>query len=170
MYNDYYNRYGYKHAYLGRNRNSNEVVDEELISLKVAVDSIKEALKSEKKDELFYDNLISIAPDDNAKEIISSMRDDEKRHNEILRFIYNNITGEIIELPEEEITIEEMTYENSIEKALFEEVEAIKKYRKILGAMTNPKIYTLILAILTDEIRHIALYNYLMNKNMINNK
>ena len=121
----------------------------------------------EKKDELFYDNLITMAPDENSRDIISSIRDDEKRHNEILRFVYSNISGTVAEVPDEDITIEEMTYIDSIEEALLGEVAAIKKYRRIMGAMPNSKMYTLLMSILTDEIRHASLYNYLINKSIM---
>ena len=80
MYNDY--NYGYK--CFRKSRNSN-IIDDEIITLKSALEQIKESIMDEKKDELFYDNLITMAPDENSRDIISSIRDDEKRHNEILR-------------------------------------------------------------------------------------
>lgn len=161
-----YNDYNYNYRYLRKNRNSN-VVDDEIISLNVALEQIKSSIMDERKDELFYENLITMAPDENSRDIISSIRDDEKRHNEILRFVYSNISGNVVEIPEEEITIEEMTYADSIEKSLLEEVAAVKKYRRIMGAMPNSKMYTLLMSILTDEIRHASLYNYLISKNMM---
>lgn len=161
-----YNDYNYNCRYLRKNRNSN-VVDDEIISLNVALEQIKSSIMDERKDELFYENLITMATDENSRDIISSIRDDEKRHNEILRFVYSNISGNVVEIPEEEITIEEMTYADSIEKSLLEEVAAVKKYRRIMGAMPNSKMYTLLMSILTDEIRHASLYNYLISKNMM---
>lgn len=163
MYNEY-NNYGYR--YLRRNRNSN-VVDDEIITLGSALDKIRKSIIDERKDELFYENLITMAPDENSRDIISSIRDDEKRHSEILRFVYSNISGDVVEIPEENVTIEEMTYIDSIEKSLLEEVAAIKKYRRIMAAMPNSKMYTLLMSILTDEIRHASLYNYLINKSVM---
>lgn len=165
MYQDYnsiYNRrYGYPYY-----RREKTVVDEEIISLSEALDLIRKSIGDEKQDELFYNALIEKAPDDNAKKIITDIRDDEKNHNEILRFIYSNITGEVfndINNNENKIS-EETTYAQDLENALFGELDAVKKYRKIMGAMPSNKMQTLVMSILTDELRHANKYNYLIHK------
>ena len=165
MYQDYnsiYNRrYGYPYY-----RREKTVVDEEIISLSEALELIRKSIADEKQDEIFYSALIEKAPDDNAKNIIVDIRDDEKKHNEILRFIYSNITGEVfndINNNENKIN-EEITYAQDLENALFGELDAVKKYRKIMGAMPSSKMQTLIMSILTDELRHANKYNYLIHK------
>lgn len=162
MYNEY-NKYGYYYGYPRCNRN-NTVVDDELISLDKAVEEILNSIKNEKEDEVFYTNLIEMAPD-YAKDIISSIRDDETRHNEILRFVYSNITGEVAKNSDENVQKQEMTYAEGLEKAFFDEIAAVKKYRRIMGAMPNTKLHTLLMSIMTDELRHASLYNYLIHKN-----
>ena len=165
MYQDYnsiYNRrYGYPYY-----RREKTVVDEEIISLSEALELIRKSIADEKQDEIFYSALIEKAPDDNAKKIIIDIRDDEKNHNEILRFIYSNITGEVfndINNNENKIN-EETTYAQDLENALFGELDAVKKYRKIMGAMPSNKMQTLVMSILTDELRHANKYNYLIHK------
>lgn len=162
MFNEY-NKYGYYYGYPRCNRN-NTVVDDELISLDKAVEEILNSIKNEKEDEMFYTNLIEMAPD-YAKDIISSIRDDETRHNEILRFVYSNITGEVAKNSDENVQMPEMTYAEGLEKAFFDEIAAVKKYRRIMGAMPNTKLHTLLMSIMTDELRHASLYNYLIHKN-----
>ena len=162
MYNEY-NKYGYYYGYPRCNRN-NTVVDDELISLDKAVEGLLNSIKNEKEDEFFYTNLIEMAPD-YAKDTISSIRDDETRHNEILRFVYSNITGEVAKNSDENVQIQEMTYAEGLEKAFFDEIAAVKKYRRIMGAMPNTKLHTLLMSIVTDELRHASLYNYLIHKN-----
>lgn len=162
MYNEY-NKYGYYYGYPRCNRN-NTVVDDELISLDKAVEGLLNSIKNEKEDEFFYSNLIEMAPD-YAKDTISSIRDDETRHNEILRFVYSNITGEVAKNSDENVQIQEMTYAEGLEKAFFDEIAAVKKYRRIMGAMPNTKLHTLLMSIMTDELRHASLYNYLIHKN-----
>lgn len=160
-YNNMYRRYGYPYY-----RREKTVVDEEIISLSEALDLIRKSIADEKQDELFYNVLIEKAPDDNAKNIIVDIRDDEKKHNEILRFIYSNITGEVfndINNNENKIN-EETTYAQDLENALFGELDAVKKYRKIMGAMPSSKMQTLVMSILTDELRHANKYNYLIHK------
>ena len=166
MYQDYnsiYNRrYGYPYY-----RREKTVVDEEIISLSEALDLIRKSIADEKNDEIFYSALIEKAPDDNAKKIITDIRDDEKNHNEILRFIYSNITGEVFSDMNANATNtvnEETTYTQDIESALFGELDAVKKYRKIMGAMPSSKMQTLVMSILTDELRHANKYNYLIHK------
>ena len=162
MYNEY-NKYGYYYGYPRCNRN-NTVVDDELISLDKAVEGLLNSIKNEKEDEFFYTNLIEMAPD-YAKDTISSIRDDETRHNEILRIVYSNITGEVAKNSDENVQIQEMTYAEGLEKAFFDEIAAVKKYRRIMGAMPNTKLHTLLMSIMTDELRHASLYNYLIHKN-----
>ena len=168
MYNEYNNRYSYNYGYgYPRKNRNNTVVDDEIISLNTAIEQVKSSIGDEKKDELFYEQLINMAPDESSRDIISSIRDDEKKHNEILRFVYSNITGEVVESPDEIITLDEMTYIDSLEKAFLGEIAAVKKYRRIMGAMPNSKMHTLLMAIMTDEIRHASLYNYLIHKSMM---
>ena len=54
-------------------------------------------------------------------------------------------------------------YKANLEKALFGELEAVVKYRKILGTMPSGNPYTLIMSIMTDELRHASKYNFLIH-------
>jgi len=106
---------------------------------------------------------------DDEKEIVMLIKEDEKKHDEILRFIYSNLTGETIPMnmdnnPNMNSSNEELDYKKEIEQNFMDKVNAIAKYRKIMGAMPNSKMHTLFMSILTDEIRHSALYNYLIHK------
>ena len=56
-----------------------------------------------------------------------------------------------------------LSYEENLEKALFGELDEVVKYRKILGTMPSGRAYTLIMSILTDELRHASKYNYLIH-------
>lgn len=55
-----------------------------------------------------------------------------------------------------------MNYKSNLEKALFGELEAVAKYRKILGTMPSGNNYTLLMSIMTDELRHAIKYNFLI--------
>ncbi len=158
---------------------------EEIITLNEAIELIRKSVGNEKEDEIFYDTLIKNAPTAKDKDIIISIRDDEKKHNQILRALYFKFTGETI--PEENRNTVNTNFQNAtnnlntmntqkppmnnmnmykmnLEKALFGELEAVKKYRKILGAMPDNESYTLIMSIMTDELRHADKYNYLLAK------
>lgn len=156
-----------------------EDVAEELISFNEALDLIRQSIEDEREDEIFYDSIIEIAPTDAEKDIIRGIRDDEKRHNNILRYLYYNFTG--MALRETRIESEESNvytrhdnnsntninnkYMRLLTEAWLGEFAAVRKYRKILGAMPDQRSRTLINSILTDELIHSNKYNYLITKN-----
>lgn len=53
-------------------------------------------------------------------------------------------------------------YKANLENALFGELDAVVKYRRILGAMPSGNSYTLLMSIMTDELRHANKYNFLI--------
>lgn len=170
MFSDYnmnyygFNGYDYRGDYSYRNTNQFNVINEELITLSQAIELIKQSVRDEKKDELFYSNLIEQATTEKDKEIIASIRDDERKHNKILRELYFNFTNQTIP---QEMSIPEidnsLSYVENLEKALFGELNAVVKYRRIMGTMPSGNSYTLIMSIMTDELRHASKYNFLIH-------
>jgi rubrerythrin len=157
MYNQYcgFNEYNY--------RNNMQSNNEEIITLSQAIELIRKSVGDEKSDEVFYDTLITNAPTEKAKNIIISIRNDERKHNQILRQLYYEFTGQIIpnDMSIVEATVE-ISYEEQLEKALFGELDAVAKYRKIMGTMPSGNSYTLLMSIMTDELRHASKYNFLI--------
>ena len=158
MYNPYYN-------FDNENRHMDkDAGNEELITLNEAIELIRKSVEDEKEDELFYDILIQQAPSEKEKSIIRGIRDDEIKHNHILKRLYYEFTGQM--LPESTLKNNEnqnMDYKSNLEKALFGELDAVSKYRKIMGVMPNGNSYTLLMSIMTDELRHANKYNYLIH-------
>ena len=76
MYDPYYQDYELSY----RNHES-QLDSEEIITLNQAISLIKQSVGDEKEDELFYDILIKQAPTNKEKDIIKSIRDDERKHN-----------------------------------------------------------------------------------------
>lgn len=169
MYPDYnmYNFYGINDFnYRGDYRNSNQpnVYNDEIITLNQAIELIRQSVRNEREDELFYDRLLEQAPTDKDKEIITSIRNDERKHNKILRELYYNFTGQVIQADMSMPNINnKLTYQENLEKALFGELDAVVKYRKILGTMPSGNSYTLLMSIMTDELRHASKYNFLIH-------
>ena len=169
MYPDYnmYNFYGindfnYRRDY--RNDNQPNIYNDEIITLSQAIELIRQSVRNEREDELFYDKLLEQAPTEKEKDIIRSIRDDERKHNQILRGLYYEFTGQM--LPADTLTVEannNMDYKANLEKALFGELEAVSKYRKIMGTMPSGESYTLLMSIMTDELRHASKYNFLIH-------
>ena len=137
---------------------------EEIITLDQALKLIRKTLEAEKEREVFYDGLLGVCPNLKESIIISSMSREHRKHSEILREIYTRLTGEdlpyISFIPEE---YSNMSYEEGLEKGLFQDLEEVTKYRKIMGAMPDGESYTLLMSIMTDMIRNASRYNFLIS-------
>lgn len=147
-----------------RNAQAQAIHNDEIISLNEAIELIRKSVDDEKEDELFYDALINMSPTQKEKDIIKSIRDDEKKHNQILRELYYDFTGNFLptstlQMPN---TDTKLDYKSLLEKALFGELDAVKKYRKILSKMPNGIPQALLMSIMTDELRHANKYNFLI--------
>ncbi|WP_461207433.1 ferritin-like domain-containing protein [Clostridium sp. DL1XJH146] len=146
--------YGY-----GFNQNYNQ------IALQKSLELILEAIGDEKSDELFYDYLISVAPNRKEKNIISSIRDDEKKHNRLFKGIYKSITGKEAIVAEDEEFIKPRSYLDGIERALFGELKAVEKYRKIRRGLPGRYYRDILFDIITDELKHSNKYNFIFTEN-----
>ncbi|WMJ79952.1 ferritin-like domain-containing protein [Clostridium sp. MB40-C1] len=137
-------------------------------ALQKSLKLIKEAVSGEREDELFYDYLISVAPTRNEKEIIVSIRDDERKHNKMFRMIYRDLTGMDIEADENIDFEKPVSYLDGIKRALFGELKAVEKYRIIRQGLPTRYYRDMLFEIITDEIKHACKYNYLftLNKDM----
>ena len=133
--------------------------------LKKSLEGIRAAVQGEKEDELFYDYLISIAPTNDEKKIIASIRDDERYHNKMFRQIYNNITGIDILLTADEEFVKPTSYLDGIKRALFGELSAVERYREIRRGLPSTMYRDILFNIITDEIKHSSKYNYLFALN-----
>jgi len=163
MYSDY-NMYNQYYAVSNPIGNQIPINNEEIITLNQAIELIRKSVGDEKEDEMFYDTLINQAPTEKEKEIIRSIRNDERKHNQILRRLYYEFTGGL--LPQDNsknVANNTMKYKANLEKALFGELGAVEKYRRIMGAMPNKNSYTLLMSIMTDELRHANKYNFLIH-------
>ena len=136
--------------------------------LEKSLEGIKSAIQGEKEDELFYDYLISLAPTEDEKKIIASIRDDERGHNKMFRQIYKSITG--IDAPPgvDEEFIKPASYLDGIKKALFGELGAVERYREIRRGLPSIMYRDILFNIITDEIKHSSKYNYLYTLNSTN--
>jgi rubrerythrin len=120
---------------------------------------------SENEDRLFYQYLIESAPTEEEKEIIRGIRENEITHYGLFRMIYNQLTGKMLPVAEDKPVQPPSSYCAGIKQALLGEQNAVQKYRKILFAMQNRAHINMLTEIITDEIRHGSLYNYIFAKN-----
>ncbi len=130
-----------------------------------ALELMKQALNGETEDQMFYMWLISRAPTEEERQIIASIRDDEIRHFELFRQIYYDLSGMALPQEDGETFVEPDNYCDGLARALLGEQNAVQKYRRILYAMQSRIHMNMLIDIITDEIRHGILYNYLYTRN-----
>lgn len=136
--------------------------------LNKTIEQVKEYVMDETMDSEFYTKLISVAPNEEQKKIIEDIRNDEIIHTQIFRKIFTELTGVVLPATNQmqnKSASESFSYKEGLKKALFGELDAIKKYRETMAYMPSKDLADMIMYILTDEIRHADKYNYLININ-----
>jgi rubrerythrin len=137
-------------------------------TLEEALALVKEAIQSERDDTLFYEYLISIAPTQEEKDIIATIRDDEKKHNQYFREIYNLYTGESVYLSPAANSEKPKSYVEGIKKAKFGELAAVEKYRDIRAGIPHSYFRDMVFEIITDELKHAQKYDYVLYLSIVN--
>lgn len=75
---------------------------------------------------MFYETLTKQAPTEKEKEIIRSIRDDEQKHNQILRKLYYEFTGQM--LPPDNLIEEDSNNMELIMSIMTDELRHANKY------------------------------------------
>lgn len=141
-----------------------------------SVNLIQDSVEGEKSDALFYEWLINNIPTDiltqkqskSIKDTIESIREDEMSHNKMFKTMYQQLTGGEANPVETEFVPPE-NFTEGILRALNGELNAVKRYRTIMNGMPNLYYRDIVFNILTDELRHANLYNYIYTT-ILNNK
>lgn len=126
---------------------------------------IAEAVQGEREDQLFYEYLMSQAPTDEEKDIITSIRDDEVKHNKMFKQLYKDLTGQELKSKSGTSFVQPASYLDGIQQALFGELKAIEKYRLIRQGLSKQRFRDILFEIITDEIKHASKYNFLYTVN-----
>lgn len=139
-------------------------------NLNELINGVKNSVGNEKDDEIMYTSLAEMAPNDEQKEIIISIKDNEIVHNKIFRKIFTELTGVVLQentmnSPNNKNMQFNKSYMEMLKEAFMGELSAIERYRELLAYAPNMEIYSMIMYVMTDEIRHAAQYNYLMMLN-----
>lgn len=129
-----------------------------------ALNLIVQSVGGEREDELFYNYMLNTAPP-GQREIIASIRDDEIKHNKMLRQIYWELLSREIPPAQEPAFQPPADYCEGITRALFGELGAVERYRKILYGFEFLPYRNMITEIYTDELKHSSKWNYLFTLN-----
>jgi rubrerythrin len=133
-------------------------------ALPQALELIAESIGAEREDELFYNYMISVAPMAD-RDIITSIRDDERKHNLLFQELYWEITGRDAPSVPEEPSVEPASYCEGISRAIFGELSAVERYRLILFGLEFLPYRNIMTEIYTDELKHATKWNYLFAQN-----
>ena len=134
-------------------------------NLPMALQLIREAVSGEAEDRMFYEYLISAAPTQEDKDIITGIRNDEMKHFGLFRQIYFELTGQTIPPPQQGEFTKPASYCQGLKRAILGELSAVERYRRILFALQDRRHINMLTEIITDELRHGSLYNLLYSKN-----
>lgn len=137
-------------------------MDKSYKTLNEALALVKEAIQGEREDELFYDYLISVAPTKEEKDIIASIRDDERKHTKYFREIYAFYTGKSVPSPSNSAFEKPQSYITGVRKAKFGELGAVERYRDIRAGIPDRYYRDMVFEILTDELKHAHKYDYIL--------
>jgi len=160
MYN--YNNVPYSDQYM---QCSSYGMDFTMPALNTALNLMREAVQGEREDELKYNYLIEAAPTQEEKDIITSIRDDERLHRQWYREIYRYYTNEEINSTNNEGFMEPQSYMEGIKSSIFGELSAMEKYRIIREGLPSRFFRDIVFRILTDEMKHATKYNYILSIN-----
>lgn len=139
-------------------------------SLQDALAGIRQSVQGEREDELFYDYLISVAPTQEDQTIISSIRDDERKHNRMFRLMYKELTGQNIPpAAQEPEFVKPESFTAGVKKALFGELSAVERYRDIRAGLPTRYYRDMMFEIITDELKHAQKYNYILVEDLYRN-
>lgn len=79
--------------------------------------------------------------------------------------IYFELTGQSITQTKDTEFEKPKSYCEGIQKALFGELGAVERYRRILFSMQDRRHINMLTEIITDELKHSSKYNFLYAKN-----
>jgi len=134
-------------------------------NLESALMIMKQAMEGEENVRNFYEYMLDAVPSEDDREIIAGIQHDDLRHFSLLRQAYYDISGEKPAPAQPARAVLPVTYTDGLIAALMGEQQAAVTYRKVLFAMRNRRHINMLTEIITDELRHLGLYNYLLTKN-----
>jgi rubrerythrin len=131
----------------------------------VTLRAIENAIGDEAEDRLIYEYMVKMTPVQEEKDIIKGISADEFTHHNMFRQMYYDLTGRMPQVKETTEFTRPKSYCEGLKKGIDAEQDAIRKYKRILAAMTERKHYNTMTDIIADEVRHGILFNYLYAKN-----
>lgn len=114
---------------------------------------IKEAMHDERHDNRKYRMMQDMTDNKDIKENLRFAMEDEGKHYRMFQDIYEDLTGEEIEVPVPKVDLEPRFIDN-IKTSINGELGAVEMYRDIRAMLVSKKHRDMLYEIITDEQEH----------------
>lgn len=132
-------------------------------ALQESLKSIQEAVAGETNTEKFYQKLLELSPTEEDYSLITSIREDERGHLQILREIYLAFTGsQVPALAPTSVHKEPASYKDGLKTAIFNKWKTNRIAGNILAAMPTGYYQNLLAKIAVENVTIVSKLNYLL--------
>ncbi len=128
--------------------------------MKKLLDMIKEAMKDERHDNKKYKMMMEMTENREIRDNIKFAYEDEAKHYRMFQEIYEDLTGEEIEIPVPKVELADRFIDN-IKSSIQGELDAVELYRQIRALLSSKKHRDMLYEIITDEQEHAMRFIYL---------
>lgn len=124
------------------------------------LDLIKEAMKDERHDNKKYKMMMEMTENKEIRDNIRFAYEDEAKHYRMFQDIYEDLTGEEIEIPVPKVELADRFIDN-VKSSIQGELGAVEMYRDIRAMLTSKKHRDMLYEIITDEQEHATRFVYI---------
>ncbi|MFC5447480.1 hypothetical protein [Paenibacillus aestuarii] len=133
-------------------------------ALQESLHFIYEASANERNVEKFYQKLLELSPSEEDRSVITSIREDERKHLQTLREIYLAFTGNQVPGSATTTTVykDPASYKEGLKSAIFNKWKTNQVAGHILAAMPTGYYQNLLAKIAVDNVTIVSKLNYLL--------
>lgn len=124
------------------------------------LDMMKEAMKDERHDNKKYKMMSEMTENKEIRENLRHAYEDEAKHYRMFQDIYEDLTGEDIEIPVPRVDLADRFVDN-VKSSIQGELEAVEMYRDIRAMLTTKRHRDMLYEIITDEQEHATRFVYI---------
>lgn len=128
------------------------------------VQALEKAMLGEAGAIKFYCNLAAMAPDQEQRDLILGIREDEKKHLNNFQATYCAFTGHVFQYPEPN-PAPPATYVQGLQKSFEDEQEAYEFYKNVYNAYPYPMVKHSFMDAFLDEAEHARWFLNLLIRN-----
>ena len=124
------------------------------------LDMIKEAMLDERSDNKKYKMMMEMTENREIRDNIKFAYEDEAKHYRMFQDIYEDLTGEDIEIPVPKVELADRFVDN-VKSSIQGELQAVELYRDIRAMLTTKRHRDMLFEIITDEQEHATRFVYI---------